>query len=183
MNITRNVPGGRQQGAALVISLIFLVMLTMLGVSVASNNTLQERMASNTRQHDLAFQQAEAALHDADAAINDTTSTLRIHMDAYIAKIKNPALPTVAPLSGVRTGHIGDANDAAYWQDATEFDWLDASCVATTTNGNLDRRYMLDYMGSATDGTPAVTKYYYRVTARGTMGTSTVILQSMYKFE
>jgi len=175
-----NSPASRQQGAALVVSLIFLVILTMLGISVASNNTLQERMAGNTRQHDLSFQQAEAALKEADAAVNDPTNALRIYMDAHIAAIKAGTAPPTAP-DGVRTDKMNEGNDSTYWQDDAK--WTDANSYSHNTSGGQDRRYIVDYMGSATDGSPAVTKYYFRVTARGASGNAEAILQSMYKFE
>lgn len=52
----------RQQGATLVVALIFLSILALLGVTVAQTTQLEERMAGNTRDRDLAFQATEAAL-------------------------------------------------------------------------------------------------------------------------
>ena len=51
-----------QRGAILVVALIFLTILALLGVTVAQTTQLEERMAGNTRDRDLAFQAAEAAL-------------------------------------------------------------------------------------------------------------------------
>lgn len=55
----------RQGGAVLIVSLMFLVILTMLGVTAMSGTTMEERMAGNTRDAALALQAAEAALRDA----------------------------------------------------------------------------------------------------------------------
>lgn len=52
----------RQNGAALFISLMFLIILTLIGLSAANVGILQERMASNVRQSNVAFQRAEATL-------------------------------------------------------------------------------------------------------------------------
>ena len=52
----------RQTGSALVVSLILLLVLTMLGVQGMRSNVMQERMAGNMRERNLAFQAAEAAL-------------------------------------------------------------------------------------------------------------------------
>ena len=52
-----------------MIALVFLVIMAMLGVTIANNTMLQERMAGNTRDRDLALQAAEAALHDAEVRI------------------------------------------------------------------------------------------------------------------
>lgn len=57
----------RQKGAALVISLMFLLVLTIIGIASVSTTSLQERMANNTREQNLAFMAAEAALRDGEA--------------------------------------------------------------------------------------------------------------------
>jgi type IV pilus assembly protein PilX len=55
----------RQQGAVLIVSLMFLVILTMLGLTAMTSTTFEERMAGNSRDAALAFQAAEAAMRDA----------------------------------------------------------------------------------------------------------------------
>ncbi|WP_019591513.1 PilX N-terminal domain-containing pilus assembly protein [Thioalkalivibrio sp. ALE20] len=54
-----------QQGAALVVGLILLVVITLLAVAGMQNTVLQERMAGNMHDRNLAFQQAEAGLRAA----------------------------------------------------------------------------------------------------------------------
>ncbi|MGB1579957.1 MAG: pilus assembly PilX family protein [Nevskiales bacterium] len=56
-----------ENGAALVVSLLFLLVLTIIGIASVSTTTLQERMANNTREQNLAFQAAESALRDGEA--------------------------------------------------------------------------------------------------------------------
>lgn len=56
----------RQRGFILFIVLIFIVILTMLGISSMQNATLQERMSSNLRDRNIALQAAELALRDAE---------------------------------------------------------------------------------------------------------------------
>lgn len=55
-------PPNRQQGVTLIVAMIFLAILALLGVTVAQTTQLEERMAGNTRDRDLAFQATEAAL-------------------------------------------------------------------------------------------------------------------------
>jgi type IV pilus assembly protein PilX len=62
-----------QSGASLLVSLIFLLIMAMLGVAVANVTTLQERMAGHTRDRDLALQAAEVALRDAEDRLTDPT--------------------------------------------------------------------------------------------------------------
>lgn len=58
-----------QQGFVLIVALILLLVLTMLGLAAAQSTSLEERMAGNARNHDLAFQSAEAGLNAAQAGI------------------------------------------------------------------------------------------------------------------
>ena len=52
-------PQVRQRGATLVVALIFLMVLSLLGIWAVSGTTLEERMAGNTRNRDLAMQAGE----------------------------------------------------------------------------------------------------------------------------
>ena len=54
-----------QHGAALLTALIFLVILTLLGIGVYSTTTSEEKMARNFRDKEIALQAAEAALNEA----------------------------------------------------------------------------------------------------------------------
>lgn len=58
--------GTSQRGMVLVIGLIFLLLLTMIGTTAIRTSSLDERMAENLRDRNLAFQAAEAALRDAE---------------------------------------------------------------------------------------------------------------------
>ncbi|MEO8308868.1 MAG: PilX N-terminal domain-containing pilus assembly protein [Pseudomonadota bacterium] len=65
---TRQILRG-QRGASLVIALMFLVVLTILGLVAVRSSTVQERMAGNDRDRAVAFEAAEAALRDAERDI------------------------------------------------------------------------------------------------------------------
>jgi len=71
MQCTR-LPKARQSGAALILALIFLLLMTMLSTSSMRTATMQERMAGNTRDLNLGFQSAEAALRVAEEWLLDT---------------------------------------------------------------------------------------------------------------
>ncbi len=59
----------RERGAILVSALLMLLVLTVIGVSVMQITRMQERMAGNTRDLNLAFQGAEAGLRDAEQTL------------------------------------------------------------------------------------------------------------------
>lgn len=65
---------GKQSGVVLFISLVMLLILTVLGLSSVQTTTLQERMARNARDTNLAFQAAESAVKDAERLIETFTS-------------------------------------------------------------------------------------------------------------
>lgn len=64
-----------QQGAVLAISLVFLLLMTILAVSSMQGTVLQERMAGNQRDHNLAFQTAEAALRAGEDWVGNDMGT------------------------------------------------------------------------------------------------------------
>ncbi len=66
-------PARRQAGAALVMGMIFLVLITVLGLTTLGVSALEERMASNARDRVRAFQAAEAALRYCEEAITPYT--------------------------------------------------------------------------------------------------------------
>ncbi len=52
----------KQQGAALVTTMVFLIVLTVVGVSAMQNNRLEQKMSTNIQEINHAFQYAESGL-------------------------------------------------------------------------------------------------------------------------
>ncbi len=52
----------RQRGIALVMALVFLVLLTIIGITALNTTSLEEKMTNNVKDRNLAFQAAESAL-------------------------------------------------------------------------------------------------------------------------
>lgn len=172
----------KQSGMALMVSLIFLVLLTLLAVSAMRGTILQERMAGNTRDRMLAFQAAEAALRVAETTLG------------------NSGLPSGAGIYMV----IGSSPAATFtytqqWDPAyagTHYDW--ANNAATLANGSVGTnvvfqpQYVIERL---TNTPPAVCsgggstafpippgKGFFRITSRGVGATTnaSVILQEIY---
>jgi type IV pilus assembly protein PilX len=57
------------RGAALMTSLMILIVLTLLVLAATRGSVLMERLVGNSRQLDQAFQTAEAALRDGEAML------------------------------------------------------------------------------------------------------------------
>lgn len=60
-----------QRGISLVIVMIFLVILSVLGITAMQSSTLGSRVARNEADRTLAFQAAEAALRDGELDIKN----------------------------------------------------------------------------------------------------------------
>lgn len=67
-----------QRGMALLISLVFLLLLTLIGVSSMQNATLQEKMAGSVALRNQSFQLAEANLRIGESAVQLATYTLAV---------------------------------------------------------------------------------------------------------
>lgn len=170
-----------QRGATLIVALIFLVLLSLLGGSVAVNNSLQERMAGNTRQRHLAFQAAEHALKTANNALNDITSTESIYINSLLTGSAG------TPPSHILSNGQSHANTPDYWKNT--FNWTTSSSIAVTGISSqlaaANPRYTIEQMPSgACPEIPSKTCFYFRVTAHGVGKDSNAVavVQSMYKY-
>ncbi|MEO1767976.1 pilus assembly PilX family protein [Thiobacter aerophilum] len=59
-----------QQGSSLIMALLFIVAIGVLTMAALNTTTIQERIVGNSRDRNLAFQAAEAALRDAERDID-----------------------------------------------------------------------------------------------------------------
>lgn len=157
----------RQHGVTLVIAMIFLFILAALGAWAAANNSLQERMAGNTRNRDIAFQAAEAALREAEA----TLATWRV-------------LPFDGT-GGLLTYDPTVSNSLAYWRDDAQ--WASyRSATATLNQVSTAPRYVIQKLPNSENPTnPGVFNIEnYRITARAVGGEASalVIVQSIVTY-
>lgn len=149
------LPSLRQQrGVTLIIALIFMAVLALLGATAAQNSVLEERMAGNTRDRDLAFQAAEAALLDAKLNI----ATLRTQLGGNgLVDASSCAVPNVPPC------YLSHGNDAAYWTNTFVWNTTNARHPVQTLNQVVEQPlYLLEKMPNGAGGLET-----YRVTARG----------------
>ncbi|MDO9212583.1 MAG: PilX N-terminal domain-containing pilus assembly protein [Methylococcales bacterium] len=80
------VTAKHQSGVVLVISLIMLLALTLIGVTSSSVTGLEQKMAANTKDINLAFQAAEAALRDVETTLPDKKPTFEYGADTTQGK-------------------------------------------------------------------------------------------------
>ena len=161
------MPRFHQNGISLVIVLIFLFVLALLGVTTATVTGIGERQAGNSRDRDLAFQAAEAALTDAQL---------------YLTQAGSPYCND-AKIQSWDTSTSND-NSPSYW--AGRFSASCDNCFTPSpgvpTGAGLvveQPRYLIDQRPSDSASPHA---RHYVVTARAVGGTTNavVILQAEY---
>jgi type IV pilus assembly protein PilX len=64
----RGIPG-RQRGAVLFVALIFLILLTLLGLAASGNSILQERMTGGVRNRQLALMGSESGARGGEVQV------------------------------------------------------------------------------------------------------------------
>lgn len=69
--IAQSAPASQQKGAVLLVSLIFLVILTLLGISALNTTVLEARLAKNAQERTRAFQATETGLAESAWVFGD----------------------------------------------------------------------------------------------------------------
>lgn len=190
MNTTSLSPiPDRQHGATLAVALMFLVVLTMLSISAVRTATLQERMAGNSRDRNLAFQAAESALRAAEIYLRDqvvNTTSFTDDPQAATAGANAGLFQKLEPDSTYTTREPGKA---AYWRSVFNWSVHSRQYDSDISNTAERPRYVIEYLGpmpsssvKASTGTGSVQNDVFRITARGVglSGNSVVYLQSTY---
>jgi type IV pilus assembly protein PilX len=192
----------RQQGAALLVSLVMMIVVLMLGISAAQIALQGEKASRNDRDHQIAFQAAEAALMDAEIDIEGApvTGKARSHLFAR-DKTEGFAEGCGSGNGNIYLGLCTRADEGAppIWQAV---DFMDAADNVRsvpyghftgqsfqTGQGSLPGRvprYIIELMPYNREGEGATTEdltYFYRITAIGfgVRDTTQVVLQTFYR--
>jgi type IV pilus assembly protein PilX len=90
-----------QRGMALLVSLVFLLLLTLIGISSMQNATLQEKMAGSVALRNQSFQLAEATLRIGESAVQLATYSLAVC--ATIIQCAPPAESSTVTSAGLNS--------------------------------------------------------------------------------
>lgn len=167
----------RQRGAVLIVSLVFMLILTIIASASMRSSTLQERMAGNAKDTKLAFQAAEAALRTAETALSQIN---------------------IGPFNGANGLYRLCADPADTSTACVEPDWSDHStsvgwlvmAADVIPDAAKPPEYFIEELVSSSGANDALdsdlaitTKVFYRVTARGygASDRSMVVLSTTYK--
>lgn len=164
----------RQRGAALVVALLMLLVMTVLGIAAMQVTRMEERMAGNSRDVNLAFQGAEAGLRDSETRIAAMTS--------------RPLPCSTAPCALWRRDIlVADLRDQvlAWWiTNGTEYG---VAGTAEITEITRDPLIVTESLGFVPDSLsvghgPPEGRDFYKITANssGASNTATAVLESTY---
>ncbi len=156
-----------QSGVVLPISMIMLLLLTLISITGSQVTGLEEKMAGNSRDYNIAFQAAEAALRGGETFLKQAT------------------LPTFTA-TGTNGLYSEVATPPQQSDDWSSFNTVtySAPSLSHTASAPLYVIQQLNVIGSSTlDAGNYNENELHRITARGVGGTSTavVVLQSVYK--
>lgn len=163
-----------QCGSALVVGMIFLLVMTMLGVTAMQTTSLEERMAGNMRDRGISMQAAELALRagDADAIKAPTTGT---GLFDYLA--------TPAPDEVTAANWIGD--NVRPWNSGLKKVSTNTTANAPFPGVAADPQYWLEKRPNRTEGgsyeagvAPVVEVYEITARSTGASGNAAVVLRS-----
>lgn len=101
----------KQGGAALLVCLIILILVTLMGLTTMKTSVLQEKMSGANSDRSLAFQSAELALRDAERHVKDSLSPASGFVDGCAAGL---CLPPTDGTSAVDTLNWDSASAATY---------------------------------------------------------------------
>lgn len=167
-----------QAGSALIVSLLILIVLTVLGLAAMSTNSLEQKMAGNARQSDLAFQATESALRDGEIDLTtnnptayDSACTIGLCLPSTTG---TPVWQTVNWSANAR-GYGSYTGAAALTGVPQPAYIIEKMPPAVTPGCNLGQTGSYDNTGCTTQ--------LFRITARGTGpdGSAVAELQETYK--
>ncbi|MCL2645282.1 MAG: PilX N-terminal domain-containing pilus assembly protein [Betaproteobacteria bacterium] len=179
-----------QHGAALIIAMILLVIMSLMAAASLRGTLMQERMSSNTYDYNLSFQAAEAGLRMGErqaenwvkgGASPDWASCESPNTDGLYQNT-NPATCTQPLWEGPEPGSSG-----SFWHDANN----ETGDIRFNSAGlSLAPYYMVELVSENApcqinnpDASSNCRRFRITASSRSTDGRSQVILQSIYATE
>jgi len=167
----------RQKGVVLAVSLIMLVLITLLSVSAMRTTVMEERMASNARNNNIAFQMAENAQREAEGLLAASPNA----KDISLGSSQN-----IGSFSSTSCEVVFDSID---FFDQLQWDTKACNYTGASVGGSKLPQYFIEFItakslvviGSVV-GTSA--ECLYRITSRGygPDSNSQKTLQTTYRF-
>ncbi len=172
----------RERGIVMFMALILLLILTLLGVGLARTQTVEERLAQNDNNHQVALQTAEAALQ---AAFDDDVDGVYTNFSGAV-----PGLATVFQELNTPPGTtLGYSSSTWSTPGVTTILYNGAPLAASTVVGSA--QFVIEDMagvvppgcnGANAGNYGSQSVYVHRITAHsaGGDGTASATVQTMH---
>ncbi len=180
MNSSRRASFGSQRGAALIVGLIMLLLMTMVGVAGMRDTLLQEKMAGNMRDREMALQAAESALRAAEISLNGATAPAISNANGMYDLSTTPGATATQRMSGSTM-----VSEPKFW--GSVWNWsTNGNYITYGTVGNT-RQLPMASAGLASQGILEQPKYVIEkldssLTSRGEYttggGSSTMVMEA-----
>jgi type IV pilus assembly protein PilX len=168
----------RQQGVALVMSMAFLLILTLIGITAMNTSALEERMTGNMVDKNYALQAAESALLTGELTVRG------------LVGVSLPLPPD--PNDGF---HVPSTTLTPRWYEVGIWTGTDNISYAGLTKVATQPKFIIEYMdqvptghdvtgGEGYGGSGSPDLEVFRITARGTGSSDNAVsmVQSTYEF-
>ncbi|HCP01920.1 MAG TPA: PilX protein [Pseudomonas sp.] len=116
----------KQQGAALLVAMVMLLIATVIGLASIRSTTLSEKMSSNMYDRSLSYQAAEAALLAGEAAVEADQTVGR---DCMVSSVPCPPIPA----------NTFKKNDSAGWTSVGQAFRVNSSLLGSTPQYYIER--------------------------------------------
>lgn len=170
--------GARPRGIALVAVMLVALVVLGLGISLAVSAGLIGRVAASARDRQFAFEAAEAALRDAEAAIASGSAFTPLRQSAFTPDCRN-ALCASSPASPVWLT-LKDAD----WEGSRTSVYGALTGAASLPGLSQQPRVVIEFQGTLQPilaGQPCEALFLLTASARGATARARVVLQSTYR--
>lgn len=190
-----------QSGFILFITLIFTLLISVLGISMMKTFTTLEEISSSTREKTRANESAQSALYYAEwwllsssqsAAVNDSCSGSLATAPASAPTICSNALTNGNAVFDPNTTYIADTSTGSLINPWSAFNIYKPLNMNISQSGGIDQNNMANYLKYPIFyiqklGSPSITSKsgstYYLITAMGFGGNKNEVsvMQSVYE--
>lgn len=136
-----------QTGAALVVSLMILLAVTIIGIASMRSSMMEEKITANLRDKELSWQASNMALREPESWMNAQLDPANVLDDKSEGKLCTSS---------------GCSNSVQVWEPGSK-DWSDAATVAAWwgSYADMDGSYNKDPIIYGTDGSATGTNIAY----------------------
>ena len=178
----------RQRGAVLIVSLMLLLVMTLLGLGASQSTRMQERMAGNQRDIELAMQGAEAGLRASESMVSQSVPDTKVFDDACDNGVAPP--PNTDCFSYAKLFFVDAGKTTPLDLSKQTEDWWNKYAKKYADETGLARapQYVNEYYKESRDTLSdggsylQVNRDFYRVTARssGMSNTSQSVVETSF---